>query len=84
MSRTDKLRFALIAISVIAVVVVAALTGCSVKDSTDPPDGVSGLIPYTDALTGCQYLARSYGGALTPRMGADGKQICGKDTHHDR
>lgn len=35
----------------------------------------SGLMLFTDARTGCQYIGRS--GALTPRMGADGKQICG-------
>ena len=35
----------------------------------------SGMNVHTDALTGCQYLeTRS---AITPRMGADGRQICG-------
>lgn len=44
------------------------------KDDTDPPDGRSGMHLYTDARTGCMYLSR--GDSLTPRMGADGKQIC--------
>ncbi len=35
----------------------------------------NGLHGYFDAKTGCEYL--SNGRALTPRMGADGKQICG-------
>lgn len=30
---------------------------------------------YRDRLTGCDYLGSSHG--ITPRMGADGKQICG-------
>lgn len=36
------------------------LTMCSPsppKDDTDPPDGRSGLVIYTDHLTGCQYLS---------------------------
>jgi len=42
-------------------------------DDTDFPDHQSGMWLYTDHLTGCQYL---YRGSLTPRMDADGKQIC--------
>lgn len=44
------------------------------KDSTDPPNGRSGMVIKIDNLTGCQYL-ESYQG-LTPRMDPDGKQIC--------
>lgn len=34
---------------------------------------------YRDIETGCDYLARGNNqGGLTPRMGADGKQICRK------
>ena len=46
------------------------------KDSTDPIDGRSGLEIKVDALTGCQYLTTPKGG-LTPRLDANGKQICG-------
>jgi len=52
------------------------------KDDTDPPDGRSGLILYTDAKTGCQYLSAPSlfsKTPLTPRLGENGKQICKKD-----
>lgn len=51
------------------------------QDSTDPPGRNwigsyhrSGINPYRDAETGCEYLGR--GGALTPRLDATGKHIC--------
>lgn len=44
-------------------------------DSTDPPNGRSGLILYTDNLTGCQYLARPLFGALTPRLDGRGRHV---------
>lgn len=46
------------------------------KSSADPAGGYSGLHVMVDALTGCQYLATQKGG-LTPRLDANGKQICG-------
>lgn len=58
---------------------VTALAACS-RDDSDPPHGRSGLLIFTDHLTGCQYLARSSlnGGPepLQPRMRADGRQVC--------
>jgi nitrogen fixation-related uncharacterized protein len=62
-------------------VVVAFLFGVFVPsfDDTDAPGERSGLRPYTDHGTGCQYLSTS-DGALTPRLGADGRPICGKGT----
>lgn len=36
----------------------------------------SGMRLYTDHKTGCQYISPSIFGGLTPRLGADGKQIC--------
>lgn len=49
------------------------------RDDTDPPDGrVSGLALYTDHGTGCQYLKQGSFGALTPRLGEDGKPLCRK------
>lgn len=45
------------------------------KDDTDPPGGRSGLIIYTDHLTGCQYLRSGFGG-LTPRMDGSRRHIC--------
>jgi hypothetical protein len=46
------------------------------KDDSDGPHENSHMDVFTDHLTGCQYLYRN---SLTPRMGADGKQICRKD-----
>lgn len=45
------------------------------RDTTDPPDGRSGMKLLTDHKTGCQYLYR--GGGITPRMSADGRHMCG-------
>lgn len=45
------------------------------KDDSDGLHENSHMEVYTDHLTGCQYL---YRWSLTPRMGADGKQICKK------
>lgn len=36
----------------------------------------SGMRLYTDHKTGCQYLRAGLFSGLTPRLGADGKQIC--------
>lgn len=49
-------------------------------DDTDPPGGRSGLVLLTDHGTGCQYLKAPgyWNGALSPRLGADGKPICGR------
>jgi len=46
------------------------------KDDSDGPTENSHMDVYTDHLTGCQYLSNW---SLTPRMGADGKQICRKN-----
>ena len=52
------------------------VTSCSSgKDDTDPPEGHSGLSLHTDQLTGCQYLAKPFGG-ITPRLDAKGNHIC--------
>ena len=47
------------------------------RDDTDPNGGRSNLLVLTDAKTGCQYLTSNRGG-ITPRLDADGKQICSK------
>jgi hypothetical protein len=58
----------------------AAVVGCAQHDDSDPPGGRSGLLIFTDNLTGCQYVARSsLNGApeaLTPRRHPDGTQVC--------
>lgn len=43
-------------------------------DATDAGDGER---LYTDAQTGCQYLATP-GSSLTPRLSATGEHICGR------
>lgn len=62
----------------VAATVLALMSGCGPRDDSDPADGRSGIVPRTDALTGCQYLTygKVYGAAITPRMAADGKQVC--------
>jgi hypothetical protein len=45
------------------------------RDDTDG-EARSGLKLRTDARTGCQYL-ESAGGGLTPRLGKDGRHVCG-------
>lgn len=67
------------ALSALAVCMVLAQwipsIGIVPYDDTDPPGARSGLIPYTDALTGCQYLAVPATG-VTPRLDVSGKHIC--------
>lgn len=67
-----------ILISAAAVAALVALMvvsiGSTPRDDTDARDGPrSGMILLTDCGTGLQYLSRS--GGITPRMGADGKQV---------
>ncbi len=45
------------------------------QDDTDSYGNRSGLGLRRDHGTGCQYLESRFGG-LTPRLGADGRQIC--------
>lgn len=47
------------------------------RDDTDAKTwggGRSGMIPVTDALTGCQYL-KVPGGGITPRLDAYGRHL---------
>ena len=60
----------------ISIVIVAGLAQHQPpRDNSDPIGGRSNMSVLTDALTGCQYLATQRGG-ITPRMGADNKQVC--------
>lgn len=59
----------------ILTLVVNVLTGCGPSETRESS---TDLYVHTDKLTGCQYLsARGSNRVLTPRMGADGKQVCG-------
>ncbi len=64
---------------VLAAIVFVAITHWTQRDDSD---GVkrSGMIVYTDALTGCQYLGTIMG-SITPRLDKDGKIVCVKDAH---
>ena len=55
-------------------VLVGALLTLPERDSTDPPNSRSGLRLLIDYQTGCHYI--SHKGGLTPRMDANGRQIC--------
>jgi hypothetical protein len=65
----------ILTVFVLFLVLSIGLTLCQPHDDSDPPDGgFSGLTPHTDALTGCQYLSRQWGG-ITPRMDGHGRQV---------
>lgn len=60
---------------VFVVVCALVLSSClSDTDSTDGPEGHSGMTLHTDNLTGCQYLSRYHGG-ITPRLDGYGHHI---------
>ena len=68
--------FIITAAVLVSIVIVAGLAQHQPpRDNSDPPGGRSNMSVLTDALTGCQYLATQRGG-ITPRMGADNKQVC--------
>ena len=46
--------------------------------STDKPPARFGVSVVVDELTGCHYLRTPVGG-LAPRLGADGKPLCGAE-----
>lgn len=48
-------------------------------DDTDAPGERSGLVLYTDAGTGCQYLRAGGGDSLIPRVDKNGIHMCGMD-----
>jgi hypothetical protein len=58
-----------------ALLVVLTLIFSGQRDDSDTADKRSGMKPRRDALTGCEYLETSKG-AITPRLGRDGKQVC--------
>lgn len=65
----------------IAYFLTAAIGKFAPKDDTDPTDSRSGLGLYQDALTGCEYISGGpWPAALTPRLNADGTQVCRQHT----
>ena len=59
---------------ILAGVLLYLLLGGARRDDSDGKER-SGLIVYTDARTGCQYLG-TITGAITPRLDKDGKIVC--------
>jgi len=45
------------------------------RDTTDPPEGRSGLVLFTDAETGCQYLSGGRRSGVTPRVDGAGRHV---------
>ena len=69
------------AVKAVILILAVLFAGCTRVDYSDDSDDrlselKSGMVPRTDFLTGCQYL--TVGEAITPRMDANGKQICKK------
>ncbi len=57
---------------ILSIIILAGiLAGCTLKDDSDPPNGISGLTVYTDNATGCQYIS-SNGNPMMPRIDSDG------------
>lgn len=71
---------ALIAYLVMGAYLTFPMPGSPARDDSDGRTR-SGMGVHTDCLTGLQYLSSPRGG-LTPRLGADGKQIMNKEGCH--
>lgn len=61
-------------IAIVAMVLFLCLVVYAAIEDANRPRTESGMRVYEDEETGCQYLGRD--GALTPRLDAEGKQIC--------
>lgn len=72
--KADNIIIALLAL----ILLIGTFSAWRPKDTTDPPDGRSGMGLHTDHETGCQYLSHPRGG-LTPRLDSTGKHICKAD-----
>lgn len=69
--------------AIVLALVALLCAGCVKKEVDLPVQKIDGLKTYIwgasvviDPGTGCQYLLINERGGLTPRMGADGKQVC--------
>lgn len=60
-----------------AALILAVCAGCAPRTS-DVAKGKEANEPvvYRDSVYGCEYLTTGQYNTLTPRMGADGKQVC--------
>lgn len=63
----------------LAALLISVIGSCAPKDSTDPPDGRSGLGLRIDHATGCHYLTTLHllgESSITPRLRPDGSPYC--------
>lgn len=67
---------ALVLILILCAVDLITSATASATDTDLSKDVRSGLVLRTDYGTGCQYVGSPGGGAITPRLGPDGKPIC--------
>lgn len=65
-----------------AIILLVLLAGCAEhvpepkpKDWPSEVQGNAVIVVYTDPKSGCEYIGYHRGG-ITPRMGADGRQVC--------
>lgn len=59
-----------------SIILLALLcAGCNTRAANDELGNAGVIKARVDPVTGCQYITYAEGG-ITPRMGADGKQIC--------
>lgn len=71
-----RLQIIFLVIAILGVFLLVYSRPMTPYNDTDLPGNRSGMDLLTDHGTGCQYLYRR--GAITPRMDANGKQICSK------
>lgn len=64
-----------VAAGLLIFLVLIALKDSNPKDSTDPPDGRSGMRLMIDYRTGCHYLGNGSSGIM-PRLDQSGKHVC--------
>lgn len=67
--------------SLICFFALSGLAGCvRTFDNTDNPTtgASSGLVVYVDNQTGCQYLRVGGFDGIFPRLGSDGRPMCGE------
>lgn len=83
----EQLRNLVLAVAIIVGLILgfwallAVLTAAGVESGASPiPQGIPGYTVILDPATGCQYLRSAWDtdAPLSPRTGADGKQICGQ------
>lgn len=78
MKANDSTRSRLLPLAVTVAILMFIGHVVTPKDDTDPKPfwSRSGLGLYIDARTGCHYVKAGYFGGTTPRLDANGKQIC--------